>query len=297
MARGYQAEVIKRGVLDMLAESKTGMSGVEISEKIGVSRVTMAKYLKVFAAERIIRQKKMGGTTVWHMEEGTEQFRFPDDYFLAQKSYQDALKEYSEGRVCAIIRNCVYSGARASRIATEVIMPAVVQMDKLYNDGKIGDSEKSLLDHIASSSIHLLSQAPCDADPKKNAVFIAAESDSVLLCEAASASFKNEGWNVSMLGDMSKSVDVIFDLDLQKFLGRVWRQKPGIMEIVVFSRTEQGLNFFAESVNSAKEKINGDIMLVLCGKIGKKTQIKADLISDDLGVILQWSQTTYESTA
>ena len=38
-------------------DSETGMFGVEISEKVGINRITMTKYLKVFAAEGLLRQK------------------------------------------------------------------------------------------------------------------------------------------------------------------------------------------------------------------------------------------------
>ncbi|MDX1533966.1 MAG: ArsR family transcriptional regulator, partial [Nitrosopumilaceae archaeon] len=75
-----------------------------------------------------------------------------------------------------------------------------------------------------------------------------------------------------------------------------WKKKPGVMVIVVFSKTEEGLNFFADSVNSAKEKMGKNLKLVLCGKLDKKTSIKADLITEDLDAILEWSQSTFESS-
>ena len=68
------------------------------------------------------------------------------------------------------------------------------------------------------------------------------------------------------------------------------------MIIVVFSQTEEGLNFFAEAVNSVRDKIGKKIQLILCGKVGKKTSINADLISEDLSTVLQWSQTVFESS-
>ena len=86
MARGYQADEVKQKLVDLLNESKTGLSGVEISEKLGINRVTMTKYLKVFSAEGLIRQKDIGNVTLWFVEEGAEQFQFPDDYYQVQKS-------------------------------------------------------------------------------------------------------------------------------------------------------------------------------------------------------------------
>ena len=45
MVRGYQTEEIKRKLVDLLNKEKEGLSGIEISEKLGVNRVTMTKYL------------------------------------------------------------------------------------------------------------------------------------------------------------------------------------------------------------------------------------------------------------
>ena len=296
MARGYKSEDVKQKLVEVLNESKTGLSGVEISEKLGINRVTMTKYLSIFSAEGLIRQKNVGNVTLWFVEAGTEQFQFPDDYYQVQKKFQDSLLEYSENQVYTMIRNCLYSGAKIPKIMTEIIIPTTSAVQKLYDDGKIGNSELNLLKHIISNSIQLLNLTSIDADSKKNVILIAADSESTLLCGAASASFKTEQWNVSMLGDMSSSINVLYDLDLQKFLGKIWKKKPGIMIITVFSQTEEGLKFFAESANSAKEKMGKNLKLILCGKLGKKTSIKADLITDDLDSILQWSETVYESS-
>lgn len=296
MARGYQADEVKQKLVDLLNESKTGLSGVEISDKLGINRVTMTKYLKVFSAEGLIRQKNIGNVTLWFVEEGTEQFQFPDDYYQVQKKYQDSLLGYSENQVYTLIKNCLYSDAKTPQIMTEIIIPTVDAIRKLFDDGKIGNSELNLLNNIMSNSIQILNLESVDADSKKNAILIAADSASTLLCEAASAVLKREQWRVSMLGDMSPSINVLFDLDLQKFLGKVWKQKPGVMIIVVFSDSEEGLNFFAESIKASKQKIGKNIRLALCGKISKKTKIESDLIAEDLDEILQWSESTYESS-
>ena len=90
---------------------------------------------------------------------------------------------------------------------------------------------------------------------------------------------------------MSSAINVLFDLDLQKLIGKIWKQKSGILVILIFSKTEEGLNFFAESVNSVKEKLGKKIRLVLCGKLGKKSKINADLLSEKFEDVLQWSET------
>jgi methanogenic corrinoid protein MtbC1 len=296
MARGYQTDEIKQKLVEILRDSKTGMSGVEIAEKIGVNRITITKYLNVFAAEGVIREKKVGNVNLWFVKEGVEQFQFPDDYFKVKTKFIDYLTEGSEHQVYNLIRNCLHSEVNIQKMIIEVIIPATESIQKLYKDGKIGNSEEKLLSKIISNSVQILNLITTEENPKKNAVILAADTKSTLLSDATSAAFRSDGWKVSSLGDMSSAIDVLFDLDLQKFFGKVWKQKSGIMIVVVFSDTEEGMNFFSGAVNSVKEGVGKKLFLVLCGKVGKKTQIKADLISEKPEDIIQWCQTTFESS-
>jgi len=122
-------------------------------------------------------------------------------------------------------------------------------------------------------------------------VVIAADPESVLISESASASYHSDGWNVSHLGDMSSAINVLFDLDFQKLIGKIWKQKPGILLVVIFSQTSEGLTFFADSIKPNKEKSNKRVKLVLCGNMPKKSKITSDLLSSEISDILQWSKT------
>ena len=295
MARGYEIEYVKQKLIDVLKKSKTGLSGVEISEKLGINRITMTKYLKIFATEGLINQKNIGNVILWSVEDGIEQFQFPDDYFQITPKFIDALNDFNQNQTSSLIRNCLHSGATVSNLVTEVILPAITSVRKLYDDGKIGNSEAKLLYNFISGCIQIFKQIPTESNPNKNVLVISGDSESDLISEAASSAFHSEGWRVFHLGDMSSSINVLFDLDLQKLLGKIWKQKPGIMIVAVFSYTEEGLNFFANSVNSVKKKIGKNLHLILYGKIDKKTKINADLISIRLEEILQWSQTVFES--
>jgi hypothetical protein len=295
MARGYQEEDIKEKLVKVLSSSKTGLSGVEISEKLGLNRVTMTKYLKIFAAEGLIREKNIGNVTLWFVDEGIEQFQFPDDYFKVKNRLLEFLTEGSERQSYALIRNCVHSDAKASKIMTEIIVPAIDSIHDLFEKGKISKSEEKLHCGIISKSIQILNLMGIEVEPKKNVTVLAADSKSSLYAEAATASFHSDGWRTFSLGDMSDSIDVLFDLDLQKFLGKVWKRKEGIMIIVIFSDSEEGMKFFAEAVNSIKGKFGKNLHLVLCSKI-KKTTAKAELVSENLEDVLQWSQTIYEKS-
>jgi len=294
MAKGYQTQELKQKLVEILSKSKTGLSGVEISEKLGINRVTMTKYLNIFATEGLLRQKNIGNLNLWFIEEGSEQFEFPDDYFQVKTKFLELLISINEQKVYNLIRNCIHSNANTPKLINEVIIPSIESIQELFEQGKISKSEEKLLGHIISNSIQMLNLITTEINPRKNIIIISADSKSALIAESASASFHSDGWNVSALGDMSDSINVIFDLDLQKFLGKVWTKKNGIMIIVIFSDTEEGLKFFSQSVNSIKGKFGKNLNLVLCSKIKKNTLAKADLFANSLETVLQWSETTFE---
>ena len=123
---------------------------------------------------------------------------------------------------------------------------------------------------IISNSTQIINLENFEVVPKKNVIVISADHQSVLFSEAASASFHADGWQVYSLGDMSSSIDVLFDLDLQKFLAKVWKSGTGIMIIVIFSSTKDSMKFFAESVNSIKLKSRRNLYLAICDYMKKK---------------------------
>ena len=99
MTRGYQIEDIKEKLIGVLHNSKTGVSGLEISERLNINRVTMTKYLKVFAAEGLLKQKNIGNVNLWFIEDGTEKYNFPEDYFKIKTKYLELLSGMQENLV------------------------------------------------------------------------------------------------------------------------------------------------------------------------------------------------------
>jgi len=181
------------------------------------------------------------------------------------------------------------------KIITEIIVPTIQSVYGIFDQGKIGKSALNFLEKTISNSIQIINLENFEINPKKNVIAISADHQSALFSEAASASFRADGWQVYSLGDMSSSIDVLFDLDLQKFLTKVWKSGMGIMIIVIFSSTSESMKFFAESVNSIKLKSRKNLHLAVCGDMKKNTEIKADLVEEDIQAVLQWSQTTFES--
>jgi hypothetical protein len=295
MARGYKLEEIQQKLIDVLSDSKTGLSGVEISEKLGINRATMAKYLSIFAAEGLIKQKNAGNINLWFIESGTEKLHFPDDYFHVKEKLLEYLTTGSQSQVYNLIRNCQHSGASTAKIINETIIPAIDSIDDLYLKAKIGKSESKLFHGIISNAIQILSLVPHEFNAKKNVIVLSADSQSTLYSQATSCAFSSLGWQVWELGDMSDAIDVLYDLDLQKFLTRIWKQKQGIMIAVVISGTEKGTKFFSEAVNSVKPKFGKNMHLVIYSRSDKKPNIKAEFVTTDFENILQWTESVSTS--
>ena len=249
----------------------------------------------MFAAEGFVKQKNIGNVNLWFIEDGTEKFHFPEDFFKVKTKYLEYLTARKEKLAYNLVRNSFHSTTQPVKLITEIIVPAIQSVYGIFDQGKIGKSELNFLEKIISNSIQIVNLGNFEVDMKKNVIMIAADYQSTLFSEAASASFHADGWQVYSLGDMSSSIDVLFDLDLQKFLTKVWKSGMGIMVIVIFSSTAESMKFFAESVNSIKLKSRKNLYLAVCGDMKKNTEIKADLIEEDIQAVLQWSQTTFES--
>ena len=295
MARGYDETEVKFRLIKLLHSSKSGISGVEISQKLGINRVTMSKYLNKFAAEGTITRNNIGNLNLWFVDDDIEQLNFPEDYFLVQEKFISYVIDCTEKLVYNLIKNCINSKAKMDKIITEIILPAVPEIQKLFDDGKIGKSERQLMHGIISNSIQMITHHSGNFESGKNIIILSADSESLLFSEAAGAAFRSHNWNVFSIGDISSSIDVLFDLELRKLLSKTWKSKKGLMVILVFSQTEEGLKFISDSFYSVKEKSENNLFIILSGKSGKKVKIKADLSTSKLEDILQWSTTKYEN--
>ena len=296
MTRGYNPEQIREKLIDALSQSKTGLTGIEIAEKLSVNRVTMAKYLKVFAAESLIKQKNIGNVSLWFIEKGVDQLSFPADLFQVKNRYLEYVLSAASQEVHNLIRTSLYSGANPTKLISEVIVSAIDAVENSYKNGKIGKSEKNLLDELISSSLYLIKLSEKEVDTKKNVVLLSTDHKNSLLALATSAAFQTEKWRVSLLGDMSSAIDVMFDIDLQRFLNKAWPKREGIMIIVIFSSTDSETKFFSQAVDASRAKFGKNLYFALCSEVIKKTKNTADFVSDDIEQLLQWSQTVFESS-
>lgn len=295
MAKGYGTERIREKLIDILGQSKTGLSGVEIAEKLKINRATISNYLKIFAAEGLIKQKNIGSTNLWFIGAGVEQLNFPADFFQVKNRYMEYVLAFSNHEANNLIRTSIHCGANPSKLINEVIIPTIIAIGNSYENGKMGRSERNFLDGLISNSLTLIGMSEEEVNPKKNIVILATDPSNMLLSKAASSAFQTEKWKTFLLGDMSPAIDVLFDIDLERFLNKIWGKRNGMMIVIIFSSKESEIKFFSQAVDSSKKKFGKNLRLAICTSIDKKIKVNADLISDNIETLMQWCQTTFEN--
>lgn len=296
MGKSYRLDELREKLTEILRDSKIGMSGVDISKRLDINRITMAKYLRVLSAEGFLRQKNIGNTTLWFLESGQEIFRFPNDYFKVASQYLESLIKGSESEISSLIKNSIHSEASVPKVISEVIVPSISHIQALFDQGKIGNSEKKFLESIISNSLQILYQIPTELNPKKKIILLSGDLENILLSKAAAASLHSKEWDVINLGDMSSSINVLFDLDFQKLINKVWKQKSGILIVVVFANSKERLTFFSDSISPLRSKIGKKMNLILCGKVEKKSKFDCDLQTEKFEDVIQWAETKFENS-
>ena len=141
-------------------------------KKLGINRVTMSKYLNKFAAEGTISQENIGNLNLWFVDEDIEELIFPEDYFLVQEKFISHVIDCTEKSVYNLIKNCINSKAKMDKIITEIILPAIPQIQKLFDDGKIGKSEQQLMTGIILNSVQMITHHSNKSESGKKCYYL-----------------------------------------------------------------------------------------------------------------------------
>lgn len=59
MHHGYNFEEVKQKVIAALSQNYAGLSGVELSTKTKINRMTLTKYLNLMLTQGLVRKKKL----------------------------------------------------------------------------------------------------------------------------------------------------------------------------------------------------------------------------------------------
>lgn len=301
MSKRYSVEEIKRKVIDALKNVDAGLSGIEIAEKTGVNRITITKYLNILEAIGLIKKKKAGSVNVWYLAEGVTRFELPIDILDVQQQYMNAIFNHSEEEARSIILNVLHSDVDPIKILSDVITPTLNTVDELYTRGRITTTESTFITNLISEYIDLIkfNALRDDIKPNAQAVFMNAPGEDVIGPKMTSVAFYIRGWNSYFLGNVASETDLLFDIDLLKFINKISKNSRGLMIMGISVMQKEHLQGTGATIKSIRSKISKNMFVLaegdaLDGEDELVTEIGADFYAKDLASAVGWAEELYK---
>lgn len=304
MSKRYSLEEVKRKIIDVLKDVDTGLSGIEIAEKTGINRLTITKYLNVLEAIGLVGRKKAGAVNIWHLKHGVVELDLPINMQDIQRLYMSALFNHAEDEARRLLINVIHSDAELLRIITEVMAPALNAAGELYRRGRITVTEVMFVTNMIEESLDLLkfNAGREDTKPEAYAVFMNAPGETrTVQSRMAAVAFYLKGWETYFLGNVASEIDLLFDIDLLKFLNKIWRTERGMMIMNVSVELKQHLKSVGETLKSVRAKLGKNLFVVAAGAAFDVEDeltagVGADFYAKDLYSAVEWAEKTYKKT-
>jgi methanogenic corrinoid protein MtbC1 len=293
--RRYTLDEIKRKIIDVLQSAGgTGLSGVELADKIGINRMTITKYLDVMHAMGLLKKKKIGNVNIWFVQIGVGDIEFPINYIQVQQKLISSILSGDEDHSRRILLSVMNSSVDQVRVMTEVIVPAVNTIGELYSRGKLNKTERIFLLNLMMELIDLIKFNVRPAEQKANAhvVCVAGSQDRVHIAKGAAVALMARGWDSSYIGDVGDQIDPFFDIDFQRYLLRLWSNKHGLMLGCIFSSGEGALRFLSSTVKEMKGKIRGELRIaaITTQELQPVAEESSDYVAKDVVDLVEWAE-------
>src|ERR687898_1973072 len=157
MYRRYTLDEIKHKIIDVLQSAGgTGLSGVELADRIGINRMTITKYLDVMYAMGLLKKKKIGNVNIWFVQIGVGDIEFPINYVQVQQKLISSILAGDEDIARRILLSVMNSNVDQVKVMTDVIVPAVNTISELYSRGKLNKTERIFLSSLIMELIDLV---------------------------------------------------------------------------------------------------------------------------------------------
>ena len=302
MYRRYTFDEIKRKIIDVLHNaSGTGLSGVELADKIGINRMTMTKYLDVMHAMGLLKMKRIGNVNVWFVEMGVGDIEFPINYIQVQQKLISAVLAAEEDQARRILVNVLNSDVDQVRVMTDVILPAVNTIGELYNRGRLNKTERTFLLSLMMELIDLVKFTLRPTEHKANAhvICVASSENRVHLAKSTAVAFLARGWDSSYIGDVEQQIDPFFDIDFQRYVSRLWDNKRGLMLICIFSSGAGSLRFLLSTTKAMKGRLKGELRITAMTMQEQQQGAEeegADYLAKDVISLVEWAEHEYKNS-
>jgi hypothetical protein len=291
--RRYTIDEVKRKVVSALNENSGGLSGVEIAAITGISRMTITKYLNIFATLRLIRQKKIGAVNVWSIEQGTDDYELPANVFEIQQKFMEAISLGNGDWARNILVNVINSKIEDLKVLSDIIAPTVNTFNELYNRGRLGKTERLHLFTLIVEIVDYLRYTLVPAKSKNGvfSIFVAASEDYIFFAKIGALAFQILGFKVLYLGNVEQHIDPFFDIDFQRYTLKLCGNKRGLLITCICSSGEGSLNFLYGVTRAIRAKTRMELKIVLFTPSSFNITVDkfgSDHVVNDLGSLIEW---------
>jgi methanogenic corrinoid protein MtbC1 len=295
MYRRYTLDEIKRKIIDVLQSAGgTGLSGVELADRIRINRMTVTKYLDVMHAMGLLKKKKIGNVNIWFAQIGAGDIEFPINYIQVQQKLISSILAGDEDHARRILLSVMNSNVDQVRVMTDVILPAVNTIGELYSRGRLNKTERVFLLNLMVELIDLIKFNVRPTEQKANAqvVCVAGSEDRIHIAKSAAVALLALGWDSSYIGNVGEQIDPFFDIDFQRYLLRLWSNKHGLMLVCIFSSGEGSLRFLSSTAKQTKAKIKGQLRIisVTTQQLQPVAEESSDYVAKDLLALVEWAE-------
>ena len=295
MYRRYTLDEIKRRTIDVLQSAGgTGLSGVELADRIGINRMTITKYLDVMHAMGLLKKKKIGNVNIWFVQIGVGDIEFPINYVQVQQKLISSILAGDEDIARRILLSVMNSNVDQVKVMTDVIVPAVNTISELYSRGKLNKTERTFLSSLMMELIDLVkfNVRPGEQKPNAHVICVAGSEDRSHMAKSAAVALLARGWDSSYIGDVGEQIDPFFDIDFQRYLLRLWSNKHGLMLVCIFSSGEGSLRFLSSTAKQMKGRVRGELRIttVTTPQLRPVAEESSDYVAEDLLALVEWAE-------
>ena len=295
MYRRYTLDEIKRRIIDVLQSAGgTGLSGVELADRIGINRMTITKYLDVMHAMGLLKKKKIGNVNIWFVQIGVGDIEFPINYVQVQQKLISSILAGDEDIARRILLSVMNTNVDQVKVMTDVIVPAVNTIRELYSRGKLNKTERTFLSSLMMELIDLVkfNVRPGEQKPNAHAICVAGSEDRSHMAKSAAVALLARGWDSAYIGDVGEQIDPFFDIDFQRYLLRLWSNKHGLMLVCIFSSGEGSLRFLSSTAKQMKGRVRGELRIttVTTPQLRPVAEESSDYVAEDLLALVEWAE-------
>ena len=268
------------------------MSSMELADSLKINRMTMSKYLDILSIMGLINKRKIGSVNIWNIEPGIiDNSSIEFDLLTVQQHFIDTLLNKPKLEAQKILLNLLYSNSDKVKIIKDVVIPTYNTINELYNRGKLGKTEKISLINNLLDLLYVFEFNYNHQYINIHCIFLSGTENQVPNSKISYMVSSLLGFQSIYLGNVENHIDPFFDIDLQRYVSKIWKNKKGLKIIFIYTSEESSLRFLFTSIHSLRSDLNDDVkisLLVHPDLLSITRDFQAEFVTTNLNDMLQW---------